>query len=106
MSALVRVAAAADVPVGRGRVYTVAGRAVAVFNVDGAFHAVENTCPHAGGPLGEGDLRGAVVSCPWHQWPFDVTTGCLQRPPALRLARFAVEVQGADLLVGTQPLAD
>ena len=101
-----RVASAADVPLGRGRIYQVEGRAVAVFNVEGAFHAIENTCPHVGGPLGEGDLRGAVVTCPWHQWPFDVTTGCLQRPPEVRVARFPVRQEGPDLLVGRAPLGD
>ena len=48
---------------------------VALFNVDGRFHAVSNRCPHRGGPLGQGFVDGAEVSCPWHNWTFDVTTG-------------------------------
>ena len=54
---------------------------VALFNVDGEILATDNTCPHAGGPLGEGILAGDVVECPWHGWEFNVRTGqCLENP--------------------------
>ncbi len=56
----------------------VAGSAIALANVDGTFHALSNTCPHAEGPLGEGSLSGTTLTCPYHGWQFDVTTGgCL-----------------------------
>jgi len=51
------------------------GLIFAVFNVDGVFHVVDGICPHAGGPLGKGMLRGCIVTCPWHGWQFDVTSG-------------------------------
>jgi len=44
---------------------------LAVFNVDGVYYAIDNTCSHRGGPLGEGDLEGTVVACPWHAWRWD-----------------------------------
>jgi len=50
-------------------------RMVAVANVDGIFHALDGLCPHQGGPLGTGVLCGATLTCPWHGWQFDVTTG-------------------------------
>lgn len=51
------------------------GFVFAVFNVDGVFHVLDGICPHAGGPLGKGMTRGCVVTCPWHGWQFDVTSG-------------------------------
>lgn len=54
---------------------TAAGRVFAVFNVDGTFHVLDGICPHAGGPLGKGEVTGNTVTCPWHGWQFDVTSG-------------------------------
>ena len=73
MGDFVRVASTADVKPGQAVVVEVNGKTLAVFNVDGAFHAIDNTCVHRGGPLGEGDIHGKVVACPWHGWQFDVT---------------------------------
>ena len=70
-----RVAATTDIPAGEGREFVVAGRIVAVFHTDGAFHAMDGICPHSGGPLAKGALNGNVVTCPWHGWQFDVSTG-------------------------------
>jgi nitrite reductase/ring-hydroxylating ferredoxin subunit len=75
MAEKIRIAAVADVPPGSGKELTAGGRVIALFNVDGTFHALDGVCPHAGGPLGEGALSGNVVTCPWHGWQFDVTTG-------------------------------
>jgi NAD(P)H-dependent nitrite reductase small subunit len=75
MSDFVKVIAASEVAPGRGLQVEVEGQAVAVFNVDGAFFALSGRCPHRGGPLGEGFVEGKEVSCPWHNWTFDVTTG-------------------------------
>ena len=71
-----------------------AGRIVALFNVDGAFYAIDGICSHAGGPLGEGTLSGCEVTCPWHGWQFDVTTGRHALTPRIEQARFAVKVEG------------
>ena len=95
----VRVAGVADVPPGEGRVVDADGRQLAVFNVDGAFHAIDNTCPHRGGPLGEGDLEGTVVSCPWHAWRWDVTTGANVNNPVLRVACVPLAVEDGALWV-------
>ncbi len=51
------------------------GRIFAVCRVNGQFHVFDGICPHAGGPLGKGTLQGCIVTCPWHGWQFDVTTG-------------------------------
>jgi 3-phenylpropionate/trans-cinnamate dioxygenase ferredoxin component len=95
----VRAASAADVPAGEGRVVDANGRALAVFNVDGRFYAIDNTCPHRGGPLGEGDLEGTLVSCPWHAWRWDVTTGANANNPAVRMACFPASVEDGQVFV-------
>lgn len=57
------------------------GREVALFAVDGEFYALNNSCPHMGGPLAEGPFEGHIVTCPWHGWEFDVRDGhCLNMP--------------------------
>jgi nitrite reductase/ring-hydroxylating ferredoxin subunit len=65
----------ADLPVGRIRAVKVADRSVAVSHTASGFFATDNTCPHRGGPLAEGDLIGEEIVCPWHLWGFDVRTG-------------------------------
>ncbi|TMQ17826.1 MAG: non-heme iron oxygenase ferredoxin subunit [Candidatus Rokuibacteriota bacterium] len=91
-----KVAEVADLPDGQGRVVDVAGRTLAVFNVGGTFYAIDNTCPHRGGPLGEGDTEGPIVICPWHGWRWDVTTGANANNPAVRVSCYPVSVeQGA-----------
>src|SRR5258707_1257869 len=75
MSRSIRVASVSDVPPGSSKEVMADDRVVALFNVDGMFYALDGVCPHAGGPLGEGTLRGKTVTCPWHGWQFDVSTG-------------------------------
>jgi nitrite reductase/ring-hydroxylating ferredoxin subunit len=75
------------------------GLAVMICNIKGSYHAMDGTCPHMGGPLGEGDLDGNVVTCPWHGWTFDVMTGnCLIRP-GVKQSVHAVKTEGDDILV-------
>ena len=95
----VRLASVEDVPVGEGRVVEAQGKVLALFNVDGAYYAIDNTCVHRGGPLGEGDLEGRVVTCPWHAWRWDVTTGANVNNPAVKVACFPVTVAGGDVFV-------
>ena len=99
MGEFVRVTGTTDVKSGQGIVVEVNGKTLAVFNVDGAFHAIDNTCIHRGGPLGEGDLEGSVVTCPWHGWQYDVTTGACVANPAAKVVRYEVKVEGTDVKV-------
>jgi nitrite reductase/ring-hydroxylating ferredoxin subunit len=71
----ISVAAAADCPPGTSIERVAGERMVAIANVDGRYHAIDGLCPHQGGPLGTGMLCGSVLTCPWHGWQFDVTTG-------------------------------
>jgi nitrite reductase/ring-hydroxylating ferredoxin subunit len=89
----------AEVPPGTSKVADLGGRKVAVFNVDGVYHVISNECGHQGGPLGEGKLEGFSVTCPWHQWKFDVTTGHCLSVSGSSVRRFESAILGADLYV-------
>lgn len=97
--ARVRVARVAEIGTGEGRVVEAGGRTLALFNVDGRLYAIDNSCLHRGGPLGEGELEGRVVTCPWHAWRWDVTTGANTNNPAVKVACFPVSVEGDEVVV-------
>ncbi len=97
--ARVRAGRSSDVPAGEGRVVEAGGRALALFNVDGAYYAIDNSCAHRGGPLGEGELDGTVVTCPWHGWRWDVKSGANANNPAVKMACFPVSVEAGDVFV-------
>ena len=100
MGEFVKVAKTQDLPPGRGMCVEAGGERVALFNVDGAFYAIGDTCTHAGGPLSEGELAGKVVTCPWHGATFDVTSGAvLTRPAASGVQCYQVQVEGDDIKV-------
>lgn len=81
MASAVAVGKPEDVPEGSARQFDAGGRPVAVFRCEGTLYALDGTCPHRGGPLGEGTVEGGVVTCPWHGWRFEVRTGrCLNVP--------------------------
>jgi nitrite reductase (NADH) small subunit/3-phenylpropionate/trans-cinnamate dioxygenase ferredoxin subunit len=98
-----RVAATVEVAPGTGRVVDVGGAALALFNVGGQYFAVDNACPHRGGPLGDGDLQGPVVRCPWHGWAWDVTSGASVNNPAVRIGCYPVTVRDGALFVRIAP---
>jgi len=70
------------------------GNELAVYNVNGEFYAIENSCPHRGAPLSEGDLCGHIVECGLHGWQFDVRSGeCLTVPETIRTYQVTIEDQ-------------
>ena len=95
-----KVAKTEDLPAGQASMVEVDGKEIAVFNVGGSFHAIDNTCTHVGGPLCEGEIAGNEVTCPWHGAMFDVTTGQVLGPPAASsVSRYNVRVDGSDIEV-------
>ena len=88
-----------DLEEGRGRVVELDGVELAVFLVGGRVHALENACPHRGGPLAFGDLRGGEVHCPLHAWPFDLGTGACAEHPDRPARAFRVRVRGDEVRV-------
>ena len=99
MSQFAPAIAVADLPPGQAAEVTVGGQVVALFNVNGTFHALAGRCPHRGGPLGQGFVDGPQVSCPWHNWTFDVTTGENVASADLKVARYEVRVEDGQVWV-------
>ena len=98
--AFTKVATVNDIPSGQAKKVTVGNRQVALFNVEGTFFAIDNTCTHRGGPLAEGELEGKEVTCPWHGARFDVTTGSHLSPPAPRdVTSYKVQIVGEEVQV-------
>jgi nitrite reductase/ring-hydroxylating ferredoxin subunit len=96
----IKVAQFDEISPGSGKVVEANGQSIALFNVDGALYAIDNTCTHVGGSLGEGDLIDDTVSCPWHGAQFNVKTGEVLGPPAGSGVRsYAVKVEGNDVFV-------
>lgn len=89
----------AEVPAGTIHEFQVAGKAVALANVAGKFYAISDVCVHRGGPLGQGELHENVVTCPWHGWQYDVTTGKVTQNPAMGVACYRTEVRGDEVFV-------
>lgn len=85
---------------GRSKKVTVNGRVVALFNVDGKFYAIHNSCPHEGGPLADGRLKGYVVACPWHDLAFDIRNGQGTDGGGYCVGSYEVRVEGTDIWVG------
>ena len=95
------VAKASEVPPGRSSTSSWrTATQVCLANVDGTFYAIGGECTHMGGPLGEGELDGTTVTCPWHSGEFDVTTGKVLGPPAEEDEPvYEVRVEGDDVQV-------
>jgi 3-phenylpropionate/trans-cinnamate dioxygenase ferredoxin component len=99
MAEFVKAIAATDLAPGQGTEASVGGKAIALFNVGGTFYAISNTCLHRGGPLGQGFVEGTTVTCPWHNWTFDVTTGENVVNGDLKVACFETRVEDGQVLV-------
>jgi 3-phenylpropionate/trans-cinnamate dioxygenase ferredoxin subunit len=116
-----RVATIAEIPPGSRKIVEIAGRSIGVFNVDGRFFAVKNSCPHQGGPLCLGPTIGLVTSsapgdfpyeregeilrCPWHGWEFDLATGrSVVDPNGIRVKSYPVELESDVLQAETYPV--
>ncbi len=82
MGKFVEVAKASEVPSGETKCVEIEGCEIALFNLDGEFYAIGNTCTHEGGPLCDGELEGDEVECPWHGARFEVKTGRVTLDPA------------------------
>lgn len=100
MSDFVRICSQADVPAeGKIKEFVVNGRALAVTKVDGKVCVLDGTCPHEGGPLGEGSIEGGKLVCPWHSYAFDVKTGANDEDPEVRAEVLDAKVEEGELRV-------
>ena len=100
MAEFVKVAKTGEIPPGEGKAVDVGARRIALFNIDGAYRAIDDTCDHRGGPLSEGMVVGTEVTCPWHGAVFDLRTGSVLALPAPRsVGSYAVWIKGDDIEV-------
>lgn len=99
-----RACPVAEVPPGVVVEVVVEEAILAIANVDGALHALDGMCAHQGGPLGQGVLEGCKLTCPWHGWQYDVTTGRQALSERVRQRRYRVRAEGDTIWV--QPLRD
>ncbi|HJS99836.1 MAG TPA: Rieske (2Fe-2S) protein [Terriglobales bacterium] len=98
-----RIAAKADLPEpGEAREFSVGDKVVCVANVNGTISAMDNVCLHRGGPLGQGVIMEDKVVCPWHGWEWDPQTGQAGHNPGMRIAVYAIKVEGEDVLIDMQ----
>ena len=97
--AWVQVASEAEVPAGSLIETEAAGRYIALCNVEGELRAMDGTCPHQGGPLGEGSLNGEFVTCPWHMWDFHSVTGACAFNERVRVEVFEVRRDAGAVMV-------
>ncbi|HLH81320.1 MAG TPA: Rieske 2Fe-2S domain-containing protein [Chthonomonas sp.] len=108
-----KVASVSDIPPDTARIYpldrllTSEGsaplqREVALFHVNGAFYCLDNTCPHLGGPLGEGWVERNVVICPLHFWEFDIRTGKSPDDPTVCVTTYPCKVEEGYIYIGLE----
>ncbi len=103
----VRITHCNNIPVREGRSVRVAGRDIAIFNLGDRFLAIDNRCPHKGGPLSEGIVSGNTVVCPLHAWKVDLECGAVKKPADVQscVQTFRTRIE-ADIVLLEVPTAD
>lgn len=100
MAVFVKVATTGELIPGQAKQVEAGGKTIALFNVGGSYHAIDDTCTHEGGPLSEGEVEGNTVVCPWHGAKFNVTNGEVEGPPApVAVPYYRSRVNGLDIEV-------
>lgn len=86
-------------PEGEAREVVCGNRQLCVANLQGEISAMDNVCPHRGGPLGQGIIENGKIICPWHAWAFDVRTGAAEHSPDTKVEVYEVKIEGDEVLV-------
>ena len=103
MGQRVAIGKAADVPEGGSVVVTIRQKDIAVFRVNGQFHAIDDLCPHMGASLSGGYVEDGVVTCPWHYWRFRLSDGAWADSPKIKTGCYAVQVVGDEVQLEVPP---
>ena len=103
MEDYIDVASVHDVKPGRSKRLVVGARTIALYHTARGFFASDNTCPHRGGPLAEGDLIGDEIICPWHLWGFDVASGICTGNPEISITTHELKIEGERILIKLAP---
>ncbi|MCA9189652.1 MAG: Rieske 2Fe-2S domain-containing protein [Planctomycetales bacterium] len=99
MAEYTTIAEVGSIAEGKSAVFKVQGRMIAVFNVGGQYHAIDDFCPHMGASLAEGHVEEDTVTCPWHAWRFRVTDGTWCDNPRIKIDAFPVRLEGNQIQV-------
>ena len=91
-----------QIPLGEGRCVTLGELQIGVFHQKDGVFAIDNICPHRGAPLHDGMVSDGHVSCPWHQWQFQLDDGVCLNIPKVRVASYAVEVRDGTIWINTE----
>ncbi|HTZ59674.1 MAG TPA: Rieske (2Fe-2S) protein [Acidobacteriaceae bacterium] len=89
-------------PTDEAREFPCGGRTICIANVNAEFSAMDNVCPHRGGPLGQGMIEGNKVVCPWHGWEWDVKTGAATQDPKVKVTIYPLRIENGDVMVDCQ----
>lgn len=106
MDNFVEIANVDEIPVGRVKSAVVAGRRIAIYHTARGFFASDDTCPHRGGPLHEGDIIGNEIVCPWHLWSFDIETGLCGGNSSIRITKHELRIEGGRIFVRLNPVPE
>jgi pyruvate oxidase len=101
-----RVVGPDELPEGRVRTVVAGHKSIALTHYDGKYGALDNRCPHQGGPLGEGSIENGLLRCPWHGYDYCPLTG---NPPGEfvdEATSYAVELRDDGVYVGVEPPAE
>jgi nitrite reductase (NADH) small subunit len=100
MPNFVRLAALSDLPAtDEAKEFPCGDKTICIANVSGSYSAMDNVCPHRGGPLGQGMIEGSKVVCPWHGWAWDAKTGAADQDPNMKVAMYPLKIENGDVLV-------
>lgn len=94
-----RAAKQEEVPEGSVREVRLGEHTIALANVGGNLYALNNLCLHRGGPLGQGELKGGILTCPWHGWQYQVSSGRVTFNPEMCIATYPVELRDGEVWV-------
>ncbi len=100
MSKFFEIARTDEIAPGKAKMVEVEGRKIALFNLERSYWAIDDTCPHRGGPLSEGEVEREVVTCPWHGSEFNIKTGEVLIPPArVGVKSYKVQVEDSIIMI-------
>lgn len=100
----VKLAEVKDVPEGGSLIVRLSdGKEIALFKREDKIYALDNMCPHMGGPLGEGCIEGFRVACPWHGWEFDIRDGTCENMPGDNAQSIKLRIEGDGVFLDNEP---
>jgi nitrite reductase (NADH) small subunit len=95
----ITVAKRDEIAPGTGKMVMAQSKVLALFNLNGEFYCLDNTCAHRGGPIGQGDVDETIVTCPWHGWQYDIRTGISPWDENAKVQTFPVKVEEEEVMV-------